>query len=78
MNAKTAVSLLTIYLVIYTILFAAGASFTLLAGLFLASPFMLIMTVYSVLKDRSFKYPDLPEGDEWGYLDKPKNELRMF
>lgn len=78
MNAKAAVSMLTIYLTLYAIVFATGFSITLLAWMFLISPFLLIWTVYMVLKDDSFKYPELPKGDEWGYLDKSKNELGMF
>jgi hypothetical protein len=78
MKAKLAVSLLTIYLLVYVGLFAAGASITLLAWMFVVSPFLLVGTVYIVLKDNAEHYPQLPEGEEWGYRDKSKDELGLF
>jgi hypothetical protein len=78
MNAKAAVSILTIYLTGYVIVFAAGFSITLLAYLFLASPVLIIAMIYLVLKDNSCQYPELGENEEWGYRDKDKNELGLF
>jgi len=78
MNAKAAVSMLTIYLVAYVIVFATGYYVTLLACMFLVSPVLLIATVYFVLTDSMHAYPELGEGDEWGYSDKNKSELGVF
>ena len=78
MKAKVAVAILTIYLVVYVALFTAQASLTLLAVMFLASPVLLILTVFIVLMDDSSGYPELDEGEAWGYLDKNKDELGMF
>jgi len=78
MNAKAAVSMLTIYLVAYVIVFATGYYATLLAYMFLVSPVLLIATVYFVLTDTTHTYPELGEGEEWGYSDKNKNELGVF
>lgn len=46
--------------------------------MYLLSPVVIISTVLVVLKDLSGKYPDLAEGEEWGYRDKSKNELGLF
>jgi hypothetical protein len=78
MNAKVTVGMLTIYLTLYVIVFAAGLSDTLLVWMYLASPFLLVWMVYRVLKDDAVNYPELPEDEEWGYSDKPKGELRLF
>lgn len=78
MNTKAAVSILTIYLACYIIIFATGYSITLLAAMFLASPFLICWMIYKVLKDDSFKYPALGHNEEWGYLDKDKNDLGLF
>ncbi|MBS7563566.1 hypothetical protein KHS38_04030 [Mucilaginibacter sp. Bleaf8] len=76
-NTKTAVITVTLFLFIYTALFSTGLSVTILSYMFLASPFLLIWMVYTVLKD-DYKYPELAEGDEWGYRDKAKDTLGMF
>lgn len=78
MNAKAVVSILTIYLVCYVIVFASGYSLTLLAVMFLASPLLICWMVYRVLKDDSFKYPSLGGDQEWGYLDRSKGDLGLF
>jgi hypothetical protein len=78
MNAKTAVSTLIIYLVAYVIVFATGYYVNLLAYMFLVSPVMLIATVYFVLTDTTYTYPELGEDQEWGYRDKNKSELGVF
>jgi fatty acid desaturase len=78
MNAKVAVSMLTIYLVAYVIVFATGHYVNLLAYMFLASPVLLIAVVYFVLTDTTYTYPELGEDQEWGYRDKNKNELGVF
>ena len=70
--------MLTIYLVSYVIVFATGYYVTLLAWMFLASPVLLIATVFFVLKDTGENYRELGEGEEWGYRDKQKNELGVF
>ena len=78
MNAKAAVSMLTIYLVAYVIIFATGHYINLLTYIYLASPVLLIATVYFVLTDTKSSYPELDEGEEWGYRDKNKSDLGIF
>jgi hypothetical protein len=78
MKAIPAVILATLYLVVYVILFQIGTSMAILSYLFLFSPFLMIGLVYIVLKDDHEKYPELGEDEEWGYRDKPKDELGRF
>ncbi len=78
MKATAAVSILTIYLVVYTALFQTGTSLTILSYLFLIAPFLTFWMVYIVLKDGQYKYPDLGKDEEWGYQDKEKDQLGVF
>jgi hypothetical protein len=78
MNAKNAIGTVSLYLVIYVVLFFSGCSMLILACMFLVSPFLLIGMVYFVLKDDSYQYPELKEGDEWGYRDRKKETLGLF
>jgi hypothetical protein len=77
MNAMSAVGLTTLCLIIYILLvvvgYAPGATIW-----FLASPFLVLGMVYIVLKDGRYDYPELAEGEEWGYSDKSKDELGLF
>lgn len=75
MKAKGAISITTLYLVAYVILFNTGLSVTALSYLFLTSPAVLIWMVYTVLKDDSHYYPDLDSGKEWGYKDKMEKNV---
>lgn len=70
MNAKVTVLLLTVVLIAYFVLMAINISDAWKNGLFLITPFMVIGAVILVLKDRSFDYPELKEGEEFGYLDR--------
>lgn len=78
MNGKKAVAIATIYLLVYAGLAAAGYAYPVAAALYLASPVVIIGMVYFVLKDDRLKYPELAEGEEWGYRDKSKDELGLF
>jgi len=74
-NAVRAVIIMTAYLVIYLILFVLEAPQQLLSIFFILSPFLMVYTVYTVLKDRRFKYPELRAQEEWGYLDRPRETI---
>jgi hypothetical protein len=78
MKATTAVSILTIYLVVCTALSQTGFSLIILSCLFLIAPFLIVWMVYVVLKDDQYKYPELNKDDEWGYRDKTKDQLGVF
>lgn len=64
------VIILTIYLIIYVILFQLKGPNPIIAIMFLISLFLVIGTVFVVLTDK-YDYPELPEDEEWGYRDKP-------
>ena len=78
MSAKAVVSILTIYLITYVILFVTGFSVTIAMYMFLTSPILLVWMVYSILTDEQYEYPDLGDNEEWGYRDKAKSELGIF
>ena len=78
MNAKNAVGMVTLYLVTYIVLFFSGSSMLILACMFLIAPFLIIGMVYIVLKDDRYQYPELNEGEEWGYRDRTKETLGLF
>jgi len=46
--------------------------------MYLFLPFVIVIMVYLVLTDKNFNYPELTEGEEWGYRDKDKNGLGLF
>ena len=76
MKTKTAVAFATIYLIVFTILVSINAAPVLCAFMFLCSPIIVILMVFIVLTEENYDYPELAEGEEWGYRDKPKHELK--
>jgi hypothetical protein len=78
MRTNFAVGLATLYLVVLTILGQSAASPTLCTFMYLFSPLVIVIMVYLVLTEKNFNYPELAEGEEWGYRDKNKNELGLF
>ena len=46
--------------------------------IFCISPFLMIWLVLTILRDKSFKYPELPPGQHWGYRGKNKDDLGVF
>lgn len=67
-NPMVAVGFVTVFLFVYTGLIAVGASYTLIASMFILSPFLVVWMVVRVLKsapvsDKTFNdhfYEDLP------------------
>jgi hypothetical protein len=78
MNAKTAVGIATVYLIIYTALAIADYAYPVIATLYLVSPLLILGMVYFVLKDNHCSYPELAEGEEWSYRDRSKDTLGLF
>lgn len=70
--------IVTIYLVVYTVLFHTDAPLPILGSMFLLSPFLVLWMVYTILRHGKFEGKELAEGEEWGYCDKKKSELGMF
>jgi hypothetical protein len=77
MKATTAVTIATLYLVLFYIFLNADSSPLLFAVVFLSMPVIIIGMVFTVLLDDSYDYPELDK-DGWGYADKKKEELGMF
>lgn len=75
---KLVTILVTAYLIVYTILHQAGASFKLLGVMFILSPFLVIWMAYTILRYGSYTGKELAEDEEWGYQDKNKNDLGVF
>lgn len=78
MRTNIAVGSATLYLVVLTILGQSAASPILCAVMYLLSPLVIVLMVYLVLTEKNFNYPELAEGEEWGYRDKNKSELGLF
>jgi len=77
-TAKGSVILTTTYLFTYAILinFNLPALWTALLGVFW--PFTFIWMIYCILKDNQVEYPELKDGQEWGYHDKGRPELGLL
>ena len=74
-SAIRAVLIVTAYLIIYVVLLELMGPFRIGFILFGLSPILLIWMVYAILKEKDFEYPELGEDEEWGYLDRPKEDL---
>jgi hypothetical protein len=74
MNAKVTVVLLTLFMLAYVILMVSSISDGWKDLLIAATPLIFISGVILVLRDRSFNYPELQEGEEFGYLDRPDSK----
>ncbi|MGZ5245599.1 MAG: hypothetical protein ACXWV5_00750 [Flavitalea sp.] len=68
-------SVVTVYLLIYNALFFTGASSTVIASMFILSPFLVIWMAMNILRDKKYKVRELHEDEEWGYADKLSEEL---
>lgn len=75
MKAGTAVTITTLYLVLFYALLYSNAPIVFTGIVFLTMPIVMILMVLVILTDDSKKYPELSPGDEWGYRDKSKEDL---
>ncbi|MBI1780276.1 MAG: hypothetical protein HYR66_02760 [Sphingobacteriales bacterium] len=73
-----AVLITTIAVVLYNILPQLTDSFTLAGIIFIASPFLMIWMVYTILRFGKYNGKELDDKEEWGYQDKKRDELGMF
>jgi hypothetical protein len=73
-----AVISVTLYLLIYTVLFQSGTSIDILMSMFSLSPFLVIWMVYVVLKYGKFNGRELNPDEEWGYSDRSRDTLGTF
>lgn len=70
-----ATTFVTVYLVIYTVLFHTGASENTLTILFAISPLLVIWMAITILKYGKYSGAPLADDEEWGYQDVNKQEL---
>ena len=77
-NPVFAASFVTVYLLIYTVLFHTGASYPILVTMFAISPFLVIWMVYVVIRFGKYSGPELQPDEEWGYQDKKREDLGIF
>ena len=80
MKQKMPVSvfIVTGFLIVYVMVMMTPAAESVGRSMFIASPFLVIWMVISVLRSKRFTGKDLEDGEEWGYADKKKEELGMF
>jgi hypothetical protein len=78
MKSTIAVICVTIFLVVFSFLCATGIAFNAIPYLFILSPFLVISMVLTVLRDTARSYPELGADEEWGYSDKPKDQLDIL
>lgn len=66
-----ATTIVSLYLLVYILLFHFEAPWMIIASMFLLSPFLVIWMAYSILKHSDYDNRELAENEEWGYQDKP-------
>jgi hypothetical protein len=69
-SAAFATTFVTLYLVIYTVLFHTGTSSAITSFMFTASPFLVIWMAYTIMKYGKYSGRELGEHEEWGYQDE--------
>jgi hypothetical protein len=62
-------AMVTAYLVLYYILFHAGAAETIITAMFAASPVLVVWMALTIIKHGKYTGAELGE-DEWGYQDR--------
>jgi hypothetical protein len=72
-----AVIFVTVFLFLYVALLQFENTFGIAMLMFLASPFLLVWMVITVLRSGKYNGPALGE-NEFGYQDKNKDEPRTF
>lgn len=77
-NPVFAAGAATAYLIIYVATLQFEQYFNLAEYLFYLSPIPLLWLVITVLRDKKFVSRELGEGEEFGYGDKEKTDLKTF
>lgn len=73
-----AVLITTIMVVLYNILPQFTGSFTLAGIIFIASPFLMLWMVYTILRFGKYDSKELADKEGWGYQDTNRDKLGMF
>ena len=67
----------SVYLVVYCICLSTESLYPFAWILFSFYPFLLLWIIHSILKPGNYQVREL-DGEEFGYCDKPKDQLGMF
>lgn len=70
-SPAAATVLSSLYLLAYLVFFYGGYA-NVVFMMFLAAPAVLIWLAYTIIRYGKFEGPELEEGEEWGYSDRPK------
>jgi hypothetical protein len=74
-NPAFATTFVTVYLIIYTVLFHTGAPEAVITAMFAASPFLVIWMAITIMRFGKYSGRELDDNEEWGYQDVNKNDL---
>jgi hypothetical protein len=66
----------TAYLIVYYILFYAGAAGIIISAMFAASPFLVVWMAITIIKHGKYTGTSLSENQEWGYEDVDLNDRK--
>jgi len=67
----------SIYLIIYALCLSTESLYPQAWFLFSLYPLLLLWVIYTILKPVDYSIPEL-DGDEFGYGDRPKDQLGIF
>ncbi|MBN9298102.1 MAG: hypothetical protein J0I41_13900 [Filimonas sp.] len=71
-NPRVAVSLTSLYLLIYIVLLQFDGALGIAMLMFFLSPFFIVWMVLAILKNGHFAGKELQDGEEYGYSDRLK------
>lgn len=66
----------TLYLLVYVVLLQLNIAGSFTAVLFFASPALLILLAYSIMRYGSYNGEELHDNEQWGYQDRPDKKPR--
>ncbi|MGE5108262.1 MAG: hypothetical protein ACM3H8_12000 [Sphingobacteriales bacterium] len=73
-----AVAVTTLAVILYNILPQFSVNSNIAAFIFIASPFLMLWMVLTILKHGKYDGKELDDKEEWGYQDKSRDQLGMF
>ena len=68
----------SLYLLLYIIVAQLQLSQRLVLLMFALSPVLILWMIYVTIRHGKYSGEELKEGEEWGYEDKKKEDLRVF
>ncbi|HEY1025521.1 MAG TPA: hypothetical protein VGE26_10175, partial [Sphingobacteriaceae bacterium] len=77
-KSSFSIAFVSIYLLIYLVLFNLDVPVYILFGMYLFSPFLVIWMVYTVIRYGIYTGRGLMDDEEWGYEDKKREDIGTF